>query len=149
MRPRVKAGRLWGRGSNGTPIRALIASDARTPMGRERALTAEPLSNPTEVDEALDATAEARRALAQEGAPLLDGLSDPRPILDRAHADGSVLDGPELLALLPLLDAALRLARLRARDPSCRARLAASATACRAWPTSASSSARRSTTTEP
>src|SRR5258708_439581 len=49
-------------------------------------------------------------ALAQEGARQLDGLSDPRPILDRAHADGSVLDGPELLALLPLLDAAPRLA---------------------------------------
>src|SRR5438132_11666 len=110
MGPRVKAGRLWGRGIEWDAIRGLIASDARTPMGRERALTAGPARNPPEVDEALDATAEARRALAQEGAPPLDGLSDPRPILDRAHADGSVLDGPELLALLPLLDATPRLA---------------------------------------
>jgi len=127
MRPRVKAGRLWGRGIEWDAIRALIASDARTPMGRERALTAEPLSNPPEVDEALDATAEARRALAQEGAPPLDGLSDPRPILDRAHADGSVLDGPELLALLPLLDAAPRLAAYARAIRPVAPRLAASA----------------------
>jgi len=127
MRPRVKAGRLWGRGIEWDAIRALIASDARTPMGRERALTAEPLSTPPEVDEALDATAEARRALAQEGVPPLDGLSDPRPILDRAHADGSVLDGPELLALLPLLDAAPRLAAYARAIRPVAPRLAASA----------------------
>jgi len=127
MRPRVKAGRLWGRGIEWDAIRALIASDARTPMGRERASTAEPLSTPSEVDEALDATAEARRALAQEGAPPLDGLSDPRPILDRAHADGSVLDGPELLALLPLLDAAPRLAAYARAIRPVAPRLAASA----------------------
>src|SRR5204862_294520 len=127
MGPRVKAGRLWGRGIEWDAIRGLIASDARTPMGRERALTAEPLSNPPEVDEALDATAEARRALAQEGAPPLDGLSDPRPILDRAHADGSVLDGPELLALLPLLDAAPRLAAYARAIRPVAPRLAASA----------------------
>ena len=41
MRPRVKAGRLWGRGIEWDAIRALIASDARTPMGHERALAAE------------------------------------------------------------------------------------------------------------
>jgi len=127
MRPRVKAGRLWGHGIEWDAIRALIASDARTPMGRERASTAEPLSTPPEVDEALDATAEARRALAQEGAPPLDGLSDPRPILDRAHADGSVLDGPELLALLPLLDAAPRLAAYARAIRPVAPRLAASA----------------------
>jgi len=78
-------------------------------MGRERALTAEPLTDPTDVEQALESTAEARRALAEQGAPPLDGVSDPRPILERARAEGSVLDGPELLALLPLLEAAPRL----------------------------------------
>ncbi len=110
MRRRVEAGRLWGRGIEWDAVRALVASDARTAMGRERALTAEPLTDPTDVERALDSTAEARRALTQEGAPPLDGVPDPRPTLDRAHAEGSVLDGPELVALIPLLDTAPRLA---------------------------------------
>ena len=110
MRRRVEAGRLWGRGIEWDAVRALVASDARTAMGRERALTAEPLTDLTEVEQALDSTAEARLALAQEGAPPLDGIADPRPILERARAEGSVLDGPELIGLLPLLDAAPRLA---------------------------------------
>jgi DNA mismatch repair protein MutS2 len=106
----VEAGRLWGRGIEWDAVGALVASDARTAMGRERALTAEPLTDPIDVEEALDSTAEARRALAQEGPPPLDGVSDPRPILDRAGAEGSVLDGPELRALLPLLEASPRVA---------------------------------------
>src|SRR5438093_1017131 len=110
MRRRVEAGRLWGRGIEWDAVRALVASDARTAMGRERALTAEPLTDPTDVEHALDSTAQARHALAQEGAPPLDGIADPRPILERARAEGSVLDGPELIGLLPLLDAAPRLA---------------------------------------
>src|SRR5205809_7817341 len=108
MRRRVEAGRLWGRGIEWDAVRALVASDARTAMGRERALTAEPLTDPTEVDHTVDSMAEARRALAEEGAPPLDGLGDPRRILELARAEGSVLDGGELLALLPLLDAAPR-----------------------------------------
>ena len=110
MRRSVEAGRLWGRGIEWDAVRALVASNARTTMGRERALTAEPLTDPTDVERALDSTAEARCALVQEGAPPLDGLTDPRPVLERARAEGSVLDGPELLALLPVLDAAPRLA---------------------------------------
>jgi DNA mismatch repair protein MutS2 len=110
MRRRVEAGRLWGRGIEWDAVRALVASDARTTMGRERALTAEPLTDPADVERALDRTDEARRALVQEGAPPLDGLTDPRPVLERARAEGSLLDGPELLALLPVLDAAPRLA---------------------------------------
>ena len=105
----MEAGRLWGRGIEWDAVRALVASDARTTMGRERAQTAEPLTDPTDVEQALESTAEARRALAEQGAPPLDGVSDPRPILERARAEGSVLDGPELLALLPLLEAAPRL----------------------------------------
>ena len=79
-------------------------------MGRERALTAEPLTDPTDVERALDRVAEARRALAQEGAPPLDGLADPRPTLERAGTEGTILDGSELVALLPLLGALPRIA---------------------------------------
>jgi DNA mismatch repair protein MutS2 len=110
MRRSVEAGRLWGRGIEWDAVRALVASDARTAMGRERALKAEPLTDPIHIEEALDHTAEARRALAEEGPPPLDGVSDPRPILERARAEGSVLDGSDLLALVPLLDAPPRLA---------------------------------------
>src|SRR5206468_6899790 len=85
------------------------------------------LTDPIDVASALDSTAEARRALAGEGPPPLDGVPDPRPILDRAHADGSVLDGPELLALLPLLDAAPRLAAYARAIRPVAPRLAASA----------------------
>ena len=108
MRRRVEAGRLWGRGIEWDAVRALLASEARTAMGRERALSAEPHTEPTDVDQALESTAEARRALAEQGAPPLDGLADPRAILERARAEGSVLDGAELVALLPLLDTAPR-----------------------------------------
>ena len=79
-------------------------------MGRERALTANPLTETTEVQSALDLTAEARRALAQEGAPPLDGVPDVRPALERAGAEGSSLDGADLLRFVPLLDCAPRLA---------------------------------------
>src|SRR5262245_1314960 len=127
MRRRVEAGRVWGRGIEWDAVRALVASDARTTMGRDRALTAEPLTDPTDVERALDSTAEARRALVQEGAPPLEGVTDPRPILERARAEGSVLDGPELLALLPLLEAAPRLAAYGRAIRPVAATLAASA----------------------
>jgi DNA mismatch repair protein MutS2 len=106
----VEAGRLWGRGIEWDAICALLASDARTEMGRERALTATPLTEPTQVQTALDLTAEARRALAQEGAPPLDGVPDVRQALERARAEGAALDGPDLLLFVPVLDCAPRLA---------------------------------------
>jgi DNA mismatch repair protein MutS2 len=79
-------------------------------MGREQALTASPLTGTTEVQSALDLTAEARRALVQEGAPPLDGIPDVRPALERAGAEGAALDGPDLLLFVPLLDCVPRLA---------------------------------------
>src|SRR5207247_10326794 len=117
VRRRVEAGRLGGRGIEWDAVRALVASAAHTAMGRERALTAEPLTDPIDVESALDSTAEARRALAEEGPPPLDGVPDPRPILDRARADGRVLDGPELVARPPPLDAAPRPAAYAAAVP--------------------------------
>ena len=110
MRRRVEVGRIWGRGIEWDAIRTLLASDARTEMGRERALAASPLTEATEIQAALDLTAEARRALAQEGAPPLDGIPDVRPALERAGADGAALDGAELLLFVPVLDSAPRLA---------------------------------------
>jgi DNA mismatch repair protein MutS2 len=79
-------------------------------MGREQALTASPLTEAIEVQSALDLTAEARRALVQEGAPPLDGLPDVRPALERASAEGAALDGPDLLLFVPVLDCVPRLA---------------------------------------
>ena len=110
MRRRVEVGRIWGRGIEWDAIRTLLAADARTEMGRERALTANPLTESTAVQAALDETAEARRAIAQEGAPPLDGVPDVRSALDRAGTDGASLDGQDLLLFVPLLDAAPRLA---------------------------------------
>jgi DNA mismatch repair protein MutS2 len=110
MGRRVEAGRLWGRGIEWDAVRTLIASDARTAVGRERALTAEPLTDSTDVERLLDLTTEARDALAQEGLPPFDGLVDPRPVLERAQTEGSVLDGAEFLALLAMLDVLPRLA---------------------------------------
>jgi len=106
----VEVGRIWGRGIEWDAIRTLLASDARTEMGRERALAASPLTEATEIQAALDLTAEARRSLAQEGAPPLDGIPDVRPALERAGADGAALDGAELLLFVPVLDSAPRLA---------------------------------------
>jgi len=106
----VQVGRIWGRGIEWDAIRTLLASDARTEMGRDRALTASPLTEATEVQAALDLTAEARHAITQEGAPPLDGVPDVRPALERAGAEGAALDGAELLLFVPVLDCAPRLA---------------------------------------
>ena len=106
----MEAGRLWGRGIEWDALRALLAAGARTQMGRERAVSATPLSDATQVRSALDLTAEARRALSQEGAPPLDGVPDVRPTLDRSRAEGAALDGPDLLRIVAVLDSAPRLA---------------------------------------
>ena len=106
----MEVGRIWGRGIEWDAIRTLLASDARTEMGRDRALTASPLTEATEVQSALDLTAEARRAIAHQGAPPLDGVPDVRPLLERTAAEGAALDGTELLRFVPVVDCASRLA---------------------------------------
>jgi DNA mismatch repair protein MutS2 len=77
-------------------------------MGREQALTAAPLTDRAAVQSAIDLTGQARVALA-ESAPPLDGIPDVRPVLARAAAAGSVLEGGELVLLIPALDAGPRL----------------------------------------
>jgi DNA mismatch repair protein MutS2 len=77
-------------------------------MGREHAETITPLVDPDAVRSAIALTTEARLALGAEGAPPLDGIPDIRPTLDRALTEGSVLEGLELVQLIPALDAGPR-----------------------------------------
>jgi DNA mismatch repair protein MutS2 len=104
----MEAGRIRGRGIEWDVVRALLAREARTPMGRERATTIEPLVEATAVRSAVEFTRQARLALADAGSPPLDGLPDARPALDRCRIPGSVLDGVDLIGLLPTLEAGPR-----------------------------------------
>ena len=104
------AGRVWERGTEWDAVRALLATEARTSIGRERALTADPLLSVSHVEIAIAETTEARRALAQAGPPPLDTVPDVRPALERCEPDGTVLEGADLALLIPLLEAAPRLA---------------------------------------
>ena len=104
----MAAGRFWDRGTEWDSVRALLASDTRTAMGREQALDATPLVDVTAVQSAIALTGEARLALDAEGAPPLDGLPDIRPVLGRAAAEGSTLEGAELARLIPALEAGPR-----------------------------------------
>jgi len=106
----VEAGHIRERGTEWDAVRALLAHEAQTAMGRERAAAAEPLTDPVAVQAEIDLTRETRLAIAQAGAPPLAGVPDVRPVLDRCQAPGSALDGPELAQLVPVLDAAPRLA---------------------------------------
>jgi DNA mismatch repair protein MutS2 len=102
----MEAGGLAGRGIEWHEVRTLLGAETSTPMGRERATTAAPLTDPRAIAAALDATSQARVALAAVGAPAWHAIPDVRPSLDRCRTAGAVLDGQELLALLPLLETA-------------------------------------------
>jgi DNA mismatch repair protein MutS2 len=97
-------GCLGARGVEWEAVRALLVELARSPLGRERAAALEPLTDIAAVRAALEATSEARCALAELGPPPLADLPDPRPALARCRLAGSVLDGPELLVLAEVLD---------------------------------------------
>jgi DNA mismatch repair protein MutS2 len=109
MRPRVRAGRIWDRGTEWESVRSLLAADTRTAMGREHALDATPLTDVVAVRSAVALTTDARLALAAASAPPLDGIPDVRPVVARAAAEGSTLEGAELVLLVPALDAGPRL----------------------------------------
>jgi DNA mismatch repair protein MutS2 len=79
-------------------------------MGRDRALDQVPLTDAHAIRHAVALTGEGCRAVTIAGAPPLDGLPDVRPVLDRARAAGAALDGAQLLLLVPVLDAAPRMA---------------------------------------
>src|SRR5258705_200550 len=90
-------------------VLALLAREARTPMGREEALAAIPLADPDAVRRALGETTQARTALGQTGAPPWEGVVDVRPMLEAARVPGSVAEAADLAAPIPLLEAAGRL----------------------------------------
>ena len=77
-------------------------------MGRERALTAAPLAHRPAIEAAIEMTRQARLALAS-AVPPLDGIPDARDVIGESRVEGRALDGPSLVRLLPLLDAAPRL----------------------------------------
>ncbi|HEU4438839.1 MAG TPA: endonuclease MutS2, partial [Methylomirabilota bacterium] len=90
-------------------VLGLLAREARTPMGRERALDTRPVTDLAAIRQRLGETAQARAALGQEGAPPWEGIPDVRPMLEAARVPGSVAEGADLAALLPLIEAAARL----------------------------------------
>src|SRR5262245_12798788 len=78
-------------------------------MGRDRATAAEPFTDSSDVQAAIEMTSQARVALAAAGALPLEALPDIRPILSRSRAEGSVLDGVEMIQIVPVLDASPKL----------------------------------------
>jgi DNA mismatch repair protein MutS2 len=96
--------RTGGRGIEWDAVRTLLARETRTAMGRERALEADPLTDTSAIRSAIDDTTQARRALAEVGAPPLDAFPDARLALDRCRVPGSVLEGSELILVAGLLD---------------------------------------------
>ena len=105
----MDVGRLWGRGVEWDEVRALLARDADTPMGQEWALTLEPGTDPDAIRLALTDTREARQALAEAGSPPWGALPDVRPSLERCRVPEAILEGAELVTLVPLIEASNRL----------------------------------------
>jgi DNA mismatch repair protein MutS2 len=105
----LEAGRIWEPGTEWNAVRALLAHEALTQMGHDRATAAEPFTDPSEVQAAIEMTRQARLALATAGSLPLDALPDIRPILTRCRAEGSVLDGAEMIQIVPVLDASPKL----------------------------------------
>jgi DNA mismatch repair protein MutS2 len=87
----------------------LLARETRTPMGRERARETAPVTELNAIRQRLGETAQARAALGQQGVPPWDGIPDVRATLEAARVPGSVAEGADLAALLPLIEAAARL----------------------------------------
>src|SRR5437016_8019822 len=106
---RLKTGRSWETSTEWNAVRAILTHEALTEMGRNRATAAEPLTDLSEVQAAIEMTRQARLALATAGSLPLEALPDIRPILARCRAEGSVLDGSEMIQIVPVLDASPRL----------------------------------------
>src|SRR5882672_7794740 len=109
MRRRLESGRIWEPGTEWNAVRALLAHEALTEMGRDRAITAEPLTEVSSVQAAIEMTRQARLALSTAGPLPLEALPDIRPLLGRCRADGSMLEGPELIQIVPTLEASTNL----------------------------------------
>src|SRR5262249_57174496 len=99
-----------GNGVEWAEVQGLLALDTHTPMGRERALALEPSTDLPQIQAALAETRQGRIALGTAGGPPWDVIPDVRDTLERARTIGAVVEGAELVALIPLLEAAGRLA---------------------------------------
>jgi DNA mismatch repair protein MutS2 len=97
-----------GRGIEWDAVRALFSREARTPMGREHALTVEPLTDPAAIRSAIELTAQGRRALSTSPPPL-DGIPDVREVITHSRTTGAFIDGADLIRMLGVLDAGPRL----------------------------------------
>ncbi len=78
-------------------------------MGRELAQGVVPASDLGVIEATLEETHQARAAIGLAGTPPWALIPDVRPTLDAARVPGSVAEGAELYALLPLLEGAARL----------------------------------------
>lgn len=102
-------GRLWGRCLEWDDVRTLLARETSTPMGQERALCLKPQTDPDTVRRLLTETREGRRALETAGPPPWGSVPDVRPSFERVRTEGALLEGAELVALVPLIEAGGRL----------------------------------------
>jgi DNA mismatch repair protein MutS2 len=98
-----------GGGLDWHAVRALVARDTHTPMGRERAGALEPLAGLDAVQAALADTTHARLATGAVGPPPWNVVPDVRPTLEHARTPGAVADGAELAGMIPFLEAVGRL----------------------------------------
>jgi DNA mismatch repair protein MutS2 len=105
----MEAGRIWSRGIEWEAVRTLLAREAQTPMGRERASALVPHLDISTIRSELESTTQARRALSEVDAPPLATIPDVRQILEHCRLPGSALDGIELVSLRVALEAGPRL----------------------------------------
>src|SRR5439155_44668 len=110
MRRRLEAGHTWERSTEWNAVRALLAHEAQTEMGRELAATAEPLTAPRAVVAELELTRQARLALATSSPLPRDAFPSIRPAPEPRRVPGSVRDGAERARPAPALLATPRLA---------------------------------------
>ena len=87
----------------------LLAGETQTPMGRERALTLEPLTDMPAIGTTLAETGQGRLAVGAAGGPPWEVIPEVRATLERARTPGAICEAGELAALVPLLQASPRL----------------------------------------
>src|SRR3989442_14248681 len=85
MRRRVEAGHTWERSTEWNAVRALLAHEAQTEMGRELAATAEPLTAPRAVVAELELTRQARLDAPRARPPTPGRPPPPRPAAPRSR----------------------------------------------------------------
>jgi len=90
-------------------LKQLVAERTQTPLGRARALSLHPSTDPREVIRELTLTSECVRYFARQASFGLAGLADPSESLRLLRVEGSCLDPGRILDLLSLIEAGQRL----------------------------------------